>query len=763
MGRQALGGVGIAFLVCILQHSLTAQSLPFRKGTPFFTNQRASGEDSIRTNLDDYIWPTDAGRLISSVFAEYRRSHFHGGIDISTGDETGFRVFASRDGYVSRIVVGPTGYGKMLWLRHADGYYTTYAHLKSYNEPINARVRAEQLQVEKFPILVECGPNDFPVKKGDVIAYTGESGTGSPHLHFEIRDENKDFVNPFLCRQFVIRDDSIPRIQKIAFTPIGDQSLIDGLPATRIVQIANPIQTHIPLREIVYVSGSMGISVDVRDRINGSRFKNGIYSHQLFIDDSLIYTVKLNRAPSEDDHQVGLYYDHDLMEEEDGRFERLYTTIQNPLHIYSPKTNNAGVIESSRFAEGVHSFKIVTSDYWMNATEVTGSMVFSRPAEFGVLSHSNALKITPAFGSQVAEVQISLFAFRNSRSGWRLHATHAVAGNSPYLLDLTSIVPPHDILRIVAKNQHGSPSAPQFVFPASRLNSRTVPQLLHTIGDDAVTIHIRTEEEFTSVPSIAVIEGTTTRRLAAQPLDYNSYTVSFRPSESFAGKRTAIAECVVNGTVHVVTDTFTVTPIVPDQKKTFAFDNGSLQLATEPGSVFKTMFLEVSTLDDGDNNVAYALRPRNAVLNRGIDLTLRKPITQPKQGLYFRSRISGWRLVATHSGQYYYRTRLRRTLGEIAIRVDAQPPRVSQLTLPGSASRPQSISFRVSDSRSGVEYKELKLYIDDEFVIPEIDGEHRRVAYRFSEPLHRGSHKLRIVVKDRMGNTTNVERAFTVR
>ena len=188
MGRQALGGVGIAFLVCILQHSLTAQSLPFRKGTPFFTNQRASGEDSIRTNLDDYIWPTDAGRLISSVFAEYRRSHFHGGIDISTGDETGFRVFASRDGYVSRIVVGPTGYGKMLWLRHADGYYTTYAHLKSFNEPINARVRAEQLQVEKFPILVECGPNDFPVKKGDVIAYTGESGTGSPHLHFEIRD-----------------------------------------------------------------------------------------------------------------------------------------------------------------------------------------------------------------------------------------------------------------------------------------------------------------------------------------------------------------------------------------------------------------------------------------------------------------------------------------------------------------------------------------------------------------------------------------------
>ncbi len=75
--------------------------------------------DSIRTDFSDYIWPTDAGTIITSTFAEFRTMHFHGGIDISTGDRTGYNVFASRDGYVSRIYISPNGYGKMLFVRHA--------------------------------------------------------------------------------------------------------------------------------------------------------------------------------------------------------------------------------------------------------------------------------------------------------------------------------------------------------------------------------------------------------------------------------------------------------------------------------------------------------------------------------------------------------------------------------------------------------------------------------------------------------------------
>src|SRR5512141_1921374 len=109
------------------------------------------------------MWPTDAGTIVTSTFAEFRSMHFHGGIDISTGDQIGYRVFASRDGYVSRIYISPTGYGKMLFVRHRDGYTTVYAHLSKFATAINTRAEQEQRNNECYPVDLACGPDEFPV------------------------------------------------------------------------------------------------------------------------------------------------------------------------------------------------------------------------------------------------------------------------------------------------------------------------------------------------------------------------------------------------------------------------------------------------------------------------------------------------------------------------------------------------------------------------------------------------------------------------
>jgi murein DD-endopeptidase MepM/ murein hydrolase activator NlpD len=89
-------------------------------------------------------------------------NRYHLGLDL--GAPSGTAVLAARDGTVTRA--GWTGaYGYAVYLRHADGYETRYAHL--------ARIG------------VTLGDE---VLRGDAIGAVGSTGASTgPHLHFEVR------------------------------------------------------------------------------------------------------------------------------------------------------------------------------------------------------------------------------------------------------------------------------------------------------------------------------------------------------------------------------------------------------------------------------------------------------------------------------------------------------------------------------------------------------------------------------------------------
>ncbi|MEL6822798.1 MAG: hypothetical protein AAFP70_13650 [Calditrichota bacterium] len=70
----------------------------------------------LPTSAQDYLWPTEASKLLTSNFCEFRPRHYHAGIDIKTWGKTGFKVYAIEDGYVYRIRVAATGYGKAVYI-----------------------------------------------------------------------------------------------------------------------------------------------------------------------------------------------------------------------------------------------------------------------------------------------------------------------------------------------------------------------------------------------------------------------------------------------------------------------------------------------------------------------------------------------------------------------------------------------------------------------------------------------------------------------
>lgn len=93
-----------------------------------------------------------------------KRQEFHTGIDVNAKMNT--PVYAPADGVVDYARNShKVGYGRLLTLNHSLGFKTLYGHL---NE-----------------IVVKRG--EF-VKKGQLVAYTGNSGlSNGPHLHYEIR------------------------------------------------------------------------------------------------------------------------------------------------------------------------------------------------------------------------------------------------------------------------------------------------------------------------------------------------------------------------------------------------------------------------------------------------------------------------------------------------------------------------------------------------------------------------------------------------
>jgi len=144
----------------------------------------------------DYVWPTNASKYLTSNFCEYRDNHFHSGIDIKTWGKNGYKVFAIDDGSLVRLKVSPYGYGKVLYIQHNDGRFSVYGHLLKFVDRFQKIVKNEQKKRGKFSVEMFFKGGYITVEKGELIAYTGRSGTVSPHLHFEIRDENHNPINP---------------------------------------------------------------------------------------------------------------------------------------------------------------------------------------------------------------------------------------------------------------------------------------------------------------------------------------------------------------------------------------------------------------------------------------------------------------------------------------------------------------------------------------------------------------------------------------
>lgn len=235
-----------------------------------------------------FRYPLDVTMSLSGNYGELRSNHFHGGIDFRVGGVVGAPIYATEEGYISRVTVGPSGYGNAIYIQHPNGYVSVYGHMHCFKDELAEYVRERQYEQESFRQDISFTPEQFPVKKGDYIGKAGNSGSsGGPHLHWEVRDENNNPTNPFQRGYLNIPDNLPPTFRSILFYGFEH---VDGVAESYYV--GNPKEGVTPLPEHSY------ICIDAVDRQEGTNAKLVVSEYKVWLDTTLVYHFTLGEVPS---------------------------------------------------------------------------------------------------------------------------------------------------------------------------------------------------------------------------------------------------------------------------------------------------------------------------------------------------------------------------------------------------------------------------------------------------------------------------------
>ncbi len=244
----------------------------------------------------EYHFPLDINPAVSGSFGEIRSNHFHSGLDLATQGKTGWPVYAADDGFVSRVVVSPVGFGKAVYIDHPSGYTTVYAHLERFNAKLDSMVTALQYRQESFALQHYFKPETFPVKRGEVIARSGNSGSsGGPHLHFEVRETLTERPIDPLFFPTPVMDDVRPQIKGIQLYPLSPGATINGESSPQYFPaVFYNGRFHLKSNPRISASGTIGVGIEVLDYYTGSWRKCGVHSIVLRQDESLAFQFKMD-------------------------------------------------------------------------------------------------------------------------------------------------------------------------------------------------------------------------------------------------------------------------------------------------------------------------------------------------------------------------------------------------------------------------------------------------------------------------------------
>ncbi len=367
-----------------------------------------------------FMFPIKPGQVnyLTGSMGELRSNHFHAGIDIKTDFQIGLPVYCSADGYVSRIKISSYGYGKVLYITHPNRLTTVYAHLEKFKDSIDLWTINKQYELQSFDIDVNLAKNELLVKKGQVIALSGNTGSsGGPHLHYEIRDEQENVWNPLLFGFKEITDTEPPVIDFMALRSFGIKSRVENEFGREDFK---PVQSgkNFIIAKPISASGEIGIELKAHDRMNEMQNQYGVSCIEVKVNGKETFFHNINKFSFEDGKKINAHLDYETLLTKNQRFQRCYIADGNTIDSYK-KTNQNGrlfVVPGQQYKIEITVYDALSNNstltFTINGKENNTNVVSAEISKGGYRIFENIFKIK----SKTARDTVATFYFKGIRT-----------------------------------------------------------------------------------------------------------------------------------------------------------------------------------------------------------------------------------------------------------------------------------------------------------------------------------------------------------